>query len=101
MNQYVLSAGAETDLDSIWEYIAQDSVDAADRWVGILFDACEALARNPRIGHKRQDLTSLPVLFWPEGAYLVIYRIQGSDVEIVAITQGARDIPTFLRQRGS
>jgi plasmid stabilization system protein ParE len=28
---YVLGRGAESDLDEIWEYIAQDNIDAADR----------------------------------------------------------------------
>jgi len=31
MKGYVLSAGAEQDLDEIWEYIAHDNIDAADR----------------------------------------------------------------------
>jgi len=34
MNEYVLSTGAELDLDEIWEYIAHDDIDAADRWIG-------------------------------------------------------------------
>jgi plasmid stabilization system protein ParE len=63
MKEYVLSVGAEFDLDEIWEYIADDSIDAADRWVGKLFDAFDAIARNPGIGHRRQDLTDYPVLF--------------------------------------
>jgi hypothetical protein len=33
------------------------------------------------------------------GAYLILYRIQKEFIEIVGVTQGARDIPTFLRQR--
>ena len=37
MSGYVLSAGADLDLDDIWEYIAADSVDAADSWIGKLF----------------------------------------------------------------
>jgi plasmid stabilization system protein ParE len=39
MSGYVLSADAALDLDQMWEYIAADSVDAADRWIGKLFDA--------------------------------------------------------------
>jgi plasmid stabilization system protein ParE len=31
MREYVLGAGAELDLDEIWEYIALDNIDAADR----------------------------------------------------------------------
>jgi antitoxin ParD1/3/4/toxin ParE1/3/4 len=98
MKEYVLSTGAELDLDEIWEYIALDSIHAADRWIGKLFDAFDALARTPGMGHKRKDLTAYSVLFWPVGEYLVLYRTRGERVEIVAVTQGARDIPSFLRQ---
>jgi plasmid stabilization system protein ParE len=99
MSEYVLSTGAELDLDEIWEYIAQDNIAAADRWIAKLFDAFDALAAAPGIGHKREDLTSYPILFWPVGAYMILYRIRSQQVEIVAVTQGAREIPSFLRQR--
>jgi len=39
MKSYVLGTEAELDLNDIWGYIAQDSIDAADRWIGKLFDA--------------------------------------------------------------
>jgi plasmid stabilization system protein ParE len=70
MSKYVLGAGAESDLNEIWEYIAEDSPDAADRWLEKQFDAFDDLARSPRIGHSRNDLTPHPVLFWPVGEYL-------------------------------
>jgi plasmid stabilization system protein ParE len=96
---YVLSVAADLDLDEIWEYIAADNIGAADRWIERLFDAFEALARAPGMGHKREDLTDYPVLFWPVGSYLIIYRAEHRPVEIVAVTQGSRDIPAFLRPR--
>lgn len=99
MKKYVLSGAAELDLEAIWEYIAEDNVDAADRWIAKLFDAFEALEQAPGMGHKREDLTSFPVLFWPVGAYLILYRVQSEWIEIVAVTQGGRDIPAFLRRR--
>lgn len=99
MTEYVLSEDADLDLDDIWEYIAADSVDAADRWIGKLFDAFDALGTTPGMGHKREDLTDLPVLFWPVGNYLIIYRALSNPIEIVAVTQGSRDIPAFLRRR--
>lgn len=99
MTMYVLSAAAEADLDAIWEYIALDNVDAADRWIERLFAAFEALAQTPGMGHKREDLTSFPVYFWPVGAYLILYRHSVESIEIVAVTQGSRDIPGFLSQR--
>lgn len=99
MNRYVLGPEAEFDLDEIWEYIAADNIEAADRWIGKLFHAFEALGRSPGMGHKRKDLTSYAVLFWPVGDYLIIYRADRQPIEIVAVTQGSRDIPSFLRRR--
>ena len=79
-----------------WAYIAADNIDGADRWIEKLFAAVEALGQTPGMGHRREDLTSCPVLFWPVGAYLVIYRAERRPIEIVAVTQGSRDIPAFL-----
>jgi hypothetical protein len=62
MSRYVLSSEALLKLDDIWGYIAQDDIEAADRWIAKLLDACEMLARNPRVGHTRKDLTELSPL---------------------------------------
>jgi plasmid stabilization system protein ParE len=99
VSRYDLSSDALLELDDIWGFIAKDDVDAADRWIARLLEACEMLARNPRAGHARRDLTADPLLFWPVGAYLIIYRILEDAIEILAVTQGARDIPSYLRKR--
>lgn len=99
MTGYILSVDADFDLDDIWEYIAEDNIDAADQWIGKLFDAFEALGRSPGMGHKREDVTPYPVLFWPVGAYLIIYRAKRTPIEIVAVMQGSRDVPAFLSRR--
>jgi hypothetical protein len=38
-------------------------------------------------------------MFWPVGSYLIIYRAERQPIEIVGVTQGSRNIPTFLRRR--
>lgn len=86
MSDYILSTAAEFDLDEIWEYIAADNIDAADCWIGKLFDTFEALGQ-------------MPGMFWPVGVYLIIYRAECRPIEIVAVTQGSRDIPAFLNRR--
>ena len=101
MSGYVLGPDADLDLDAIWEYIAADNIAAADRWIAKLFDAFEALGQTPGMGHRREDLTPFAVLFWPVGAYLIIYRAERRPIEIVAVTQGSRDIPAFLSRRVS
>src|SRR5258706_13395288 len=99
MSGYVLDADADLDLDEIWEYIAADNIDAADQWIGRLFDAFEALGRTPGMGHTRDDLTEYPVRFWPVGSYLIIYRPERRPIEIVAVTQGSHDDHAFLRSQ--
>jgi plasmid stabilization system protein ParE len=68
---------------------------------GVGRPGCDAIGNTPGIGHKGEDLTAYRVLFWPVGAYLVIYRATSRPVEIVAVTEGARDIPAFLHHRFS
>ena len=97
--KYVLGTEVEFDLNEIWEHIALDSVDLADKWIGKFFDAFELIGQSPRIGHRRDDLTAFGVLFWPVGSFLVIYRRGKEAVEIVAVVHGARDIPSFLANR--
>jgi plasmid stabilization system protein ParE len=55
---------AAEDLDTIWQTIADDSRDAADRVETEILAACHRLARHPRIGTKREDITPLAVRFW-------------------------------------
>jgi plasmid stabilization system protein ParE len=100
MKRYILGIEASQDVLDIWDYIAKDNIDAADRLVNSLFEAFNKLTRMPHMGHRREDLVEdRPLLFWPVGDYIVIYRADRLPIEIVAVTRGSRDIPTFLRGR--
>jgi len=99
MSGYILGRDVDQDLNDIWDYIAADNVEAADRLIARFFETFERLGRTPGMGHRRDDLTAFPVLFWAVGNYLVIYRAAKLPIEIVAVVHGKRDIPTFLRRR--
>ena len=99
MSRYELSKDALIELDEIWSYIARDDPDAADRWIGKLLDACETVSRNPHIGHARAEITNKSVLFWPVDTYLIVYRVRADYIDVLAVTQGSRDIPAYLRRR--
>ncbi|HUB53173.1 MAG TPA: type II toxin-antitoxin system RelE/ParE family toxin [Terracidiphilus sp.] len=99
MSRYVLSEEALIELDEIWGYISQGNPNAADEWIEKLLDACDTIARNPRLGHKRADITDKSVLFWPVNTYLIVYRVNPDHIEVLAVTQGSRDIPSYLRRR--
>ena len=99
MSDYILSHQARREIKEIWYFIAQDDLEAADRWTTKLVEAFRVLARNPHIGHERTDLTDRPVLFWPVGKYLIVYKLQNKRIRIIAVTQGSRDMPSYLRKR--
>ena len=96
MNGFRLSPEAARDIEEIWEYIARDSVRAASRMRQELLAACRRLAQSPRIGHRRQDLTDKPVLFWSVYSYLIIYNPVTKPLEIVRVLHGAQDLPRVL-----
>ena len=99
MRAYRLGREARRDLHEIWDYIAADSADAADRSIARLLECFDLIARNPGVGHLRTDLTLKPLRFWAVDKYVVMYRLQRSIVEIVG-AQGGRVTPAFLRRRG-
>ncbi|MGA2593356.1 MAG: type II toxin-antitoxin system RelE/ParE family toxin [Bryobacteraceae bacterium] len=69
MSGYRFHPEAEADLHAIWEFIAEDSLQAADRMI----DAIEALVPFPHQGHRRADLTARPLRFTTAGNFLIAY----------------------------
>lgn len=96
MKRFKLSPQAALDIRQIWAYIASDSLPAARRTRIQLLDACRKIAGSPGIGHRRDDLTDKPVLFWPVGSYLIVYNPAREPVEIVRVVHGARNVPNLL-----
>lgn len=96
MSDHFFSPEARLDLLNIWEYIARDNVEAADRVTGEIRNAIGMLVRNPELGHVRKDLTSKPVRFWPIYSYLIIYDPAAKPLEVVRILSGFRDIAALL-----
>jgi plasmid stabilization system protein ParE len=97
MGDFFYSAEARLDLFGIWEYIARDNLDAADRVEKDIHDAVAMLARSPEVGHSRRDLTSRPVRFWSIHSYLIVYDPATRPLEVVRILSGYRDIAVLLK----
>jgi plasmid stabilization system protein ParE len=64
MNEYQFTPQAANDFE-IWCYIARDNIEAANRVEASILKACDLLAAAPLAGHIRNDLSDLPVRFWP------------------------------------
>ena len=99
MMHFRLSPEAFQDLTNIYEYIAQDNLEAAERVRTEIYDAILGLTAMPGKGHRREDLTRQPVLFWPVRSYQIIYRPYSQPLQVVAILHGKRDIKRVLAPR--
>lgn len=99
MKRFRLTAEAAADITEIFDHIAEGSIDAAQRIRAKIHDEMKKLARNPGLGHKRQDLTGRELLFWPVYSYLVIYQPDTSPMNIIAVLHGSRDVKKVLKKR--
>ena len=101
MNSFVLSPEAEADIFEIWTYLATEvNVAFANQIESSLFEAFALLSGNPDLGHKRQDLTNISVLFYRAFPYqyMIIYGLK-TPLEIVALLHAKRNIKKILKNR--
>ena len=82
---------AEADVFEIWDYIADDSLAAADRWVDRLDEQLRLLAAQPVMGRARDELAPC-VRSFPFGRYVVFYVPLDDGIDVVRVLHGARDI---------
>jgi len=103
MSGYAFHPDAFADLDEIWEYIAQDNVDAADRVRADIHSTLTLLARSPQIGHRRPDLTTRPLRYHVvRDEYLIAYAPAEKPLWVVAVLHGRRNprlMAAILRDR--
>ena len=90
MSGYRFHREAEADLDAIWEFIAEDSLEAADRMIDAIEATIEALVPFPHQGHRRPDLTERPLRFTTAGNYLIAYAPDRRPLWVVAVMHGRR-----------
>jgi plasmid stabilization system protein ParE len=96
----VLTAEAETDLESIAEYVAQDSVTAALSLMRELREECFALADAPR-GYPLVPRYEHSGIRRPTfGSYLIFYRAGTEAIEVIHLLHGARDYEPLLFAEG-
>lgn len=91
MSGVFFSPAAECDLREIHDSIAADNVTAAERLLAEVQQSCENLSRHPRLGVGRDDLLPGLRLIVVRRMYVVFYRIQDEEIEIVRIVHGRRD----------
>lgn len=96
MTPFVLTSRAEQDIGDIWDYIAGDSIAAADRVLESINQALHRLAKNPGVGHFREDLADRRHRFWLVYSYLIVYRFEPRPLQVIRVLHAARDVQSIL-----
>jgi toxin ParE1/3/4 len=95
MNQYIISPEAIRDLEEILDYLAVYNISTGDRLLDEFANKCRYLTKFPLMGRSyseiRGDLRALPLQ-----NYLIFYRTVNSDIEIVRIIKGNRDLEAIF-----
>jgi toxin ParE1/3/4 len=96
MSSYILAPLAREDLTEIWDRIAEDDFDTADRVLDEIRTAILHLTSRPLMGHVRRDLAPPEYRFWPIYSYLIIYPPDTSPLQIVRVWHGAQRHPRLV-----
>jgi toxin ParE1/3/4 len=82
---------AESDLDEIWWYIAQDNPNNADDFLDQIQKQCAILVDFPHLGTSRDEIKK-GLRSQPIGNYLIFYFPLENGIELVRVFHGSRDI---------
>jgi toxin ParE1/3/4 len=96
MKRFILTPRAQQDVNDIWDYIANDSIEAAGRVLDALENAMIKLAKNPGIGHRRDELTGNRHRLLLVYSYLIVYRHETKPLQIIRVLHAARDVQSIL-----
>jgi toxin ParE1/3/4 len=99
----LLTHGAERDLESIYDYIAEhDSQKNADYVLDKLLEVVATLPAFPERGTHPKELIALGIREYRQvhfKPYRLIYRVTGKQVFIYIIADGRRDMQALLSRR--
>ena len=90
---------ALADLIEIWETIADDSPSNATRFLELVEDKLDGLARQPAMGRARDELSD-QVRSFPIGRYVAYYVPLADGIDLVRMLHGSRDISELHFQPG-
>ena len=88
MAEVFRTSRAGTDLVEIWLYVAEYSIEAADRLLAAIDEKCRLLAASPEIGEARDDLGS-GVRCFTHGNYVIFYKVIVGGIQLIRMSSGA------------
>ena len=95
--QLKLTPKARADLDSIWEYTAQQwGVDQAETYAASLGKTMQLLVENPGLG-TRIDHIKNGYRKFPAASHLLIFKVTPTIFEVVRVLHKSMDIELALQ----
>ena len=98
--------GVESDLNELFDFIAQDKLEPAERFLKVAAESFESLAAFPGLGRKWEssnprlaDVRVYPMP-GPFRSYLIFYRAVANGIDVLCVLHGARDLEHVLANRG-
>lgn len=89
---------AAADILDIWDHIAEDSVEQADRWVDKLDEKFKLIATQPLMGRVRGEL-AVDLRSFPFGRYVIFYAPLEHGIDVVRVLHSARDIDAVFGEQ--
>lgn len=88
---------AAVDILEVWDFIAEDSMVEADRWVDRLDERLQLWSTQPLIGRKRDELAP-DLRSMPFGRYVVFFMPLPDGIDVVRVLHSSRDTDTEFNQ---
>jgi toxin ParE1/3/4 len=82
---------ADLDLDSIWNFIAADNIQAAERLIDRIGSVFQMLVENPLAGRERPELRK-GLRSFPVRNYIIFYIPVPDGIEVIRVMNGRQDI---------
>src|ERR1700722_6818737 len=97
---HIRSLQADSDLDSIWYYIASESgrVEIADRLIDSITERFLLLANYPNLGRRRDDDLRPGLRSFSVGEHIIIYSLRDENILILRVLRGSRNIQALFRR---
>jgi toxin ParE1/3/4 len=96
MTSYVLSPLAQFDIDGIWDFTAERwGEDQAIRYVRLLRDAIETVARKPQLGRPCDQIRS-GYRKYPSGSHMIFHRTLADGIDVVRVLHQSMDFEQHL-----
>ena len=85
---------AQSDIEHIFNYTAEQNLKSAIRLFDKIHAACELLSQFPLMGYRRPNL-SHHFYFWPIKRYVIIYTPE-KPIKIIRVLNAYRNISDFI-----